>query len=987
MGLVLSQQSSLLLVGAVVSIVYTLHRPASSEPRRLCSFVPPSRRSMWLSGKNHLTDRKSTMNRFQIWWQRFRIESWFSQLDSKSREERHTAASVLGDLKDARALEPLVERLCDDAWNVRRVAAGALGQIGDARAVNPLVERLSDDQWSVRRAAAGALGEIGNARAVKPLTECLADYYGDVRRSAGQALEKIDTDWESSPEARAAMTVLVERLSDDAWNVRRAAGQALEKIDADWQSSMETRVAVPMLIERLADDDREVQEAAAHVLGQIGDTRALKPLIERLADTGLCGCVEHAVRQALEKINPDWQTSSEAREVTSKDAPHSEEEPQQSLVQSEERIIAQKRLVSLLASMNTRREDHRELCERLLDAPTSRLGRKPRRFAADSRTQCTFGKADVFQLDQAESPDLISAVSRILDGAASQDDHLLVVAVAHQVSGVQITPEGLELEVFNYDNQPGCLICVWEDKPLKSEAHLVCKNCNQVFDFTAGACMVTDEAVEQAFLSAGGSVFKHHSRTEHPDPDLVFTEMEAPEHRGIPPYVLQSLRAGKYRRWRCKECEHVQGYPGSFFLVEKTDQSVADSEPVPAKPNRKADEELFRAIDAGDFPACEHALDRGANPNADPINGLRPLPRSIGEGHVAIVKLLLARGADVEDGGEGDWTPLMSAAMYGDCKIIKALIEHGARVEGHEDHTPLSLAAQNNHLEASVLLLEHGANPNHVHPQFRTSPLFSVMDEGNRELALVLLDFGANPNVKNLGGANAFMYAVNNGDTELVEKMIISGADVNVRYSGGGTPLDSASILGYTQIVELLINAGGISEETSGIPVAISNETESTLTSAARKGDIGEVESLLRDGADPNLDGGQGWTALMEAAEHGHTDVARLLLDAKADPNLSNNIGRTALMIAASQGHAKIARLLIDHGADTEIRMSVQNTTALTAAAREGHPEIVKLLLKAGADPDAEVSIYGSKLTALDFAKPFDTKGHRECVRLLTDEP
>jgi HEAT repeat protein len=44
---------------------------------------------------------------------------------------------------------------------MREAAAGALGQIGDARAVEPLIAVLKDSREHVRMAAADALDKIG----------------------------------------------------------------------------------------------------------------------------------------------------------------------------------------------------------------------------------------------------------------------------------------------------------------------------------------------------------------------------------------------------------------------------------------------------------------------------------------------------------------------------------------------------------------------------------------------------------------------------------------------------------------------------------------------------------------------------------------------------------------------------------------------------------------------------------------------------------
>ena len=67
----------------------------------------------------------------------------------------------------------------------------ALGKFGDARAVEPLVALLKDEAWLVRKAAAEALGSIGDAAAVEALNAALKDEDEAVREAAKEALEKI----------------------------------------------------------------------------------------------------------------------------------------------------------------------------------------------------------------------------------------------------------------------------------------------------------------------------------------------------------------------------------------------------------------------------------------------------------------------------------------------------------------------------------------------------------------------------------------------------------------------------------------------------------------------------------------------------------------------------------------------------------------------------------------------------------------------------
>ena len=70
------------------------------------------------------------------------------------------AACALGDLKDTKAVGPLIDALEDTNDEVRQVAAKALGDIGDDRAAGPLRLALADRYWGVRDCASYALGKL-----------------------------------------------------------------------------------------------------------------------------------------------------------------------------------------------------------------------------------------------------------------------------------------------------------------------------------------------------------------------------------------------------------------------------------------------------------------------------------------------------------------------------------------------------------------------------------------------------------------------------------------------------------------------------------------------------------------------------------------------------------------------------------------------------------------------------------------------------------
>ena len=107
-------------------------------------------------------------------------------------DARWKAAMALGEIGDERALEPLTRVMMDDHENIyfREGALECLGRLGKP-AVEILIQTLKAEDAPFQIKAAHALGDIGDARAVEPLTKALESEKRFVREAAKEALEKI----------------------------------------------------------------------------------------------------------------------------------------------------------------------------------------------------------------------------------------------------------------------------------------------------------------------------------------------------------------------------------------------------------------------------------------------------------------------------------------------------------------------------------------------------------------------------------------------------------------------------------------------------------------------------------------------------------------------------------------------------------------------------------------------------------------------------
>jgi HEAT repeat protein len=84
-----------------------------------------------------------------------------------------SAATVLGALKDSRAVPGLVMCLDDERPDVRLAAAWALGEIRDVRAIEGLMRAVSDVDYEVRRQAQEALDALGTVGVVAGVSAVL----------------------------------------------------------------------------------------------------------------------------------------------------------------------------------------------------------------------------------------------------------------------------------------------------------------------------------------------------------------------------------------------------------------------------------------------------------------------------------------------------------------------------------------------------------------------------------------------------------------------------------------------------------------------------------------------------------------------------------------------------------------------------------------------------------------------------------------------
>lgn len=224
------------------------------------------------------------------------------------------------------------------------------------------------------------------------------------------------------------------------------------------------------------------------------------------------------------------------------------------------------------------------------------------------------------------------------------------------------------------------------------------------------------------------------------------------------------------------------------------------------------------------FEISRRLLDKGADLTIQKKGltpWLTPLSLAIYQGFPEIAVLLIERGADPNDPtgsrkydnhGDKNYTVLMQAAANGMSNVVKILLAKGADVNAHSENgwSPLLSAAAGPHgNEIIPILLDSGADAGWA-DEFRQNVLMKVNRESGplgEEIFKRLIKSGVRINAVDKNGWTALMHAANSPfyeNPDFIQQLLRYGANTIMKNNVGDTALAIATKRDFKKTMHLL---------------------------------------------------------------------------------------------------------------------------------------------------------------------------------------
>ena len=251
---------------------------------------------------------------------------------------------------------------------------------------------------------------------------------------------------------------------------------------------------------------------------------------------------------------------------------------------------------------------------------------------------------------------------------------------------------------------------------------------------------------------------------------------------------------------------------------------------------------------------------------------------------------------------------MINASYWGKPEIVELLIKHGADVNtkvytDYDIEFPLYWAAIKGRKKIIKLLLDNGArfdpDTKEAEKIIRNLIYYDKIDV----IEYLLKEKKLSPETA-LNNHGYLSYAATEDKIKSLKYLLKNGVDVNEQDKEGNTPLHNLLYCNSNtrERAEILINNGAFLE--------IKNKKGETPLNMVRLWGTPDFTYLISKGADVNTRDNKGMTPLHKAVIHEEHTFADYLIDSGAKINIADNKGKTPLDYARMDGNDGMLRLM-----------------------------------------------------------------------------
>lgn len=218
---------------------------------------------------------------------------------------------------------------------------------------------------------------------------------------------------------------------------------------------------------------------------------------------------------------------------------------------------------------------------------------------------------------------------------------------------------------------------------------------------------------------------------------------------------------------------------------------------------------LIIAASKGYSSEIDRLVKKGADVNAETIEGATPLIYAVANNHQEAVTALLKYKPDINKVTGNYQTPLIISTKNQNVEISEILLRGGADINMADNYGASSLhyASVYGSFYVADLLLYYDAEIDRKSND-GTTPLMAAVWSGYADVADLLIQHGANMEARDKQGFTPFLIAAQNGDTLLMKVLLKYGVNLYEKNLYNYDALDIAIESDHKPAVEMLLEKG-----------------------------------------------------------------------------------------------------------------------------------------------------------------------------------